>query len=228
MKKILTIILFLGAGFPATAQDARQILARAKALYDQVTDYKAAATLKTNVLFIKAPLASVKVYYKTPDKLKIRNEKGVSFIPKGTVNVNLNNVLGLKNFEAVGSGKEKINGTECSVVKIFPLDDAENITRATLYIDEAKGLVLKSVISTRENGTYELLMWYKKYSTWGLPDKVELTFNTRDYKLPKGVTIDYDNGTGRDVKQVKEKKGKVEITYSSYEINKGLPDSIFL
>ena len=108
------------------------------------------------------------------------------------------------------------------------MSDAENITRATLYIDEARLLVLKSVISTRENGTYELLMEYKKFAEWGLPDKVQLSFNTRDYKLPKGVTIDYDNGAGRNKPAAdKNQKGKVEITYSSYIINKGVPDSVF-
>jgi outer membrane lipoprotein-sorting protein len=61
-----------------------------------------------------------------------------------------------------------------------------------------------------------------------LPDKVELSFNTRDYKLPKGVTVDYDNGTGKDpARTAKNQKGKVEIDYSSYEINKGVPDSAF-
>lgn len=114
------------------------------------------------------------------------------------------------------------------MIKIFPLSDEENITRATLYIDEARLLMIKSVISTRENGTYELVMTYKKYAEWGLPDNVELSFNTRDYKLPKGVTIDYDNGTGKDpARDKKNQKGKVEIAYSSYEINKGVSDTVF-
>jgi outer membrane lipoprotein-sorting protein len=61
-----------------------------------------------------------------------------------------------------------------------------------------------------------------------LPDKVELTFNTKDYKLPKGVSIDYDNGTNKaNEAKMKNKKGKVEITYSNYSINKGVPDSVF-
>jgi len=111
-------------------------------------------------------------------------------------------------------------------VKIFPLSDEENITRATLYIDEQRSLVIRSVISTRENGTYELLMHYKKYMDYGLPDKVELTFNTRDYKLPKGISIDYDNGAEKKDRE-SSRKGKVEISYTGYVINQGVPDSVF-
>ncbi len=227
-QRLLFLLMASCITLLAPAQAAKELLQKVKAKYDKVNDYTASGKMKTNVIFIKAPVATIKVYYKKPDRLKIKNESGVSFIPKGSANVNMNNVLGLSNFEAVESGTEKIAGINCKVIKIFPLSDEENITRATLYIDEARLLMIKSVISTRENGTYELVMTYKKYAEWGLPDNVELSFNTRDYKLPKGVTIDYDNGTGKDpARDKKNQKGKVEIAYSSYEINKGVSDTVF-
>ncbi len=228
MKKYFSLLILLAAAFQVQAQDVKELLKKVKVKYDKVNDYTATGKMKTNVVFIKAPVATVKIYYKKPDKLKIKNESGISFIPKGSVNINMNNVLGLNNFEAVAAGSQKINGTDCKVVKIFPLSDEENITRATLYIDEKELLVIKSVISTKENGTYELLMSYKNYSSYGLPDKVILTFNTKDYKLPKGITIDYDNGTSKEKEeQMKNKKGKVEINYSNYSINKGVDDTVF-
>jgi hypothetical protein len=62
-----------------------------------------------------------------------------------------------------------------------------------------------------------------------LADKVIFSFNTKEYKLPKGVTFDYDDGTQKkeDNDKIKNKKGKVEISYSGYIINKGVPDSVF-
>jgi outer membrane lipoprotein-sorting protein len=228
MKKYFFFFLLLVTISQVQAQEVKELLQKVKVKYDKVNDYTATGKMKTNVVFIKAPVATVKIYYKRPDKLKIKNESGISFIPKGSVNINMNNVLGLNNFEAVASGTEKVNGVDCRVVKIFPLSDEENISRATLYIDEKQLLVLKSVISTKENGTYELVMSYKNYASYGLPDKVELTFNTKDYKLPKGVSIDYDNGTSKDnAEKMKNKKGKVEITYSNYSINKGVSDAVF-
>ncbi len=228
MRKYLLLIMGCIAVLAGNTQDVKALLKSVKAKYDLVTDYTATGKMKTNVLFIKAPIATVRIFYKKPDKLRIRNEKGISFIPKGSVNINMNNVLGLNNFEALDGGTEKINGIDCKVVKIFPLSDDENITRATLYINEKENLVQKSVISTKENGTYELLMTFKNYAGYGLPDKVILTFNTRDYKLPKGITVDYDNGTTENKKdKTKSKKGSVEISYSNYVINKGVPDSAF-
>lgn len=229
MRNQFLLYQLLLTGFLPTAaqtQDIRSLLQQVKAKYDRVSDYTADGRLKTNVLFIKAPVARVKVYFRKPDQLKIRNEKGVSFIPKGSVNINMNNVLGLQSYEALESGTETVNGTLCRVVRIFPLSESDAITRATLYIDEKQLLVLKSVISTRENGTYELLLQYRTWASWGLPDRVNLTFNTREYKLPKGISIDYDNGAG-NAPEPKDKKGRVEIEYSGYRINQGVPDAVF-
>jgi outer membrane lipoprotein-sorting protein len=72
-------------------------------------------------------------------------------------------------------------------------------------------------------------MQYGKFAQWGLPDKVVVTFNTKDYKLPKGVTFEYEAGEKPVSKEeaLKNKKGKVEITYQSYQINQGFSDAVF-
>lgn len=72
-------------------------------------------------------------------------------------------------------------------------------------------------------------MTYGKYAEYGLADKVIFSFNTKDYKLPKGITFDYDDGSKKeqDPNKLKNKKGKVEIVYSGYSINKGVSDTVF-
>jgi hypothetical protein len=179
------------------------------------------------VVFIKAPIASVKVYYKKPDKMKIVNEKGISFIPKGSVNINLAKFLSAAgNYEIVDAGKEAASGLR--ILKLLPTDENSEIVLSTLYIDEKAELVKKAKNTTRDNGTYELDMTYGKYSSFGLPDKVIFSFNTKDYKLPKGVTFDYDGGGEKKPDDaMKNKKGRVEITYAEYIINKGVDDMIF-
>jgi hypothetical protein len=58
---------------------------------------------------------------------------------------------------------------------------------------------------------------------------VIFSFNTKDYKLPKGVTFEYDAGETAKTQEdkLKNKKGKVEILYENYLINKGVDDSVF-
>ena len=177
--------------------------------------------------FIKAPIASVKVYYKKPDKMKIVNESGISFIPKGSVNINLAKFLSAAGeYEIVDAGKE--TGTGLRVLKLLPADENSDIVLSTLYIDEKAELVIKAKNTTRDNGTYELEMTYGRYASFGLPDKVIFSFNTKEYKLPKGVTFDYDDGDEKKKDEsMKNMKGKVEITYAEYIINKGVDEAIF-
>ena len=228
MKKIILALfslLLVVAAAQASDPTAVALLASVKKKYDLVNDYSARARLVTNVIFIKAPVSQVTVYYRKPDQLLVKNEKGISFIPKGTVHINMNNVLALTNFEALLSGTEMVDGVLCKVVKIFPLSEEESITRATLYIDPEQLLVRRSVVSTKESGTYSIKMKYGAFSWCGLPSVVDMEFNTRDYKLPKGTTLDYDNGTKKA--EGLPQKGKVTIQYQQYTLNKGLPASLF-
>lgn len=227
MKKIL-IFLFMVSSHLLSAQTAEEIIGKVKAKLDKVNDYEASGKMKTNVIFIKAPVANVKVYYKKPNKLRINNENGISFIPKGSVNINLNNIfINTTGFDMIDMGKE--SGTNLRIIKLLPKDENAEVVLSTVYIDETLSLIKKAKTTTKENGTYELEMTYGKYASYGLADKVVFSFNTKDYKLPKGITFDYDDGTRRQETpdKLKNKKGKVEISYSIYTINKGVPDSVF-
>lgn len=227
MKTLFLSVLFLTAG-GLMAQTPEELVNQVKAKLDQVNDYEAEGKMRTNVIFIKAPVAKVKVYYKKPNRLRINNESGISFIPKGSVNINLSNIfLNPSGFDMIDQGKEA--GTGFRVIKLLPRDENSDVVLSTLYIDEKLLLIRKAKTTTRENGTYELEMTYGKYAAWGLADKVVFSFNTKDYKLPKGITFDYDDGTRRPeaTDKMKDKKGKVEILYTSYTINKGVPDTVF-
>ena len=227
MKKFLLSVLLVHLVAAANSQAIEDIINKVKAKLDKVNDYEAQGKMKTNVVFIKAPIATVKVYYKKPNKLRISNESGISFIPKGSVNINLANIfINTNGFDMIDMGKEA--KTNLRIIKLLPKDENSEVVLSTLYIDEAQSLIKKAKTTTKENGTYELEMTYGKYIEYGLADKVIFTFNSKDYKLPKGVTFDYDDGSKKEsTDKLKDKKGKVEISYSSYIINKGVPDSVF-
>ena len=228
MKKIFLIIVLFSAWSIAKAQTAEELIQKVKAKLDKVSDYEAKGKMKTNVIFIKAPIANVKVYYKKPNKLRINNESGISFIPKGSMNINLGNIfINTTGFDIIDVGKE--SGTNLRIIKLLPKDESADVVLSTVYIDETQFLIKRAKTTTKENGTYELEMSYGKYAEYGLADKVIFSFNTKDYKLPKGITFDYDDGSKKEQTpdKLKNKKGKVELSYSSYIINKGVADSVF-
>lgn len=209
----------------AYSQPAVDLLQKVRARLDQVSDYQAAGTMKTNVSFLKEPQAAVTVYFKKPDKLKIKNDKGISLVPKGAVTVSLNNLL-KGSYTVLDGGADTTHGQKVRVIKLLPQDENADLVLSTFWVDEQRQVILHARTTTRDNGTYEVDMTYGKYIAYALPDKVIFTFNVKNYKLPKGITFDYDDGSKKP-QAAANAKGRVELDYSSYLINKGVPDSVF-
>lgn len=226
MKKIqLTVFLLVVMHCFAGAQPVTELLKKVKARLEKVNDYEATGKMKTDVVFLKIPVSNIKSYYKKPNRFKLTRQNGVSLLPKSGVSVNLGSLLLTDEYSAIDAGYSTINGKKARVVKLLPVSEQTDVVLTTLYIDESALVILRSNTTTRENGTYEMELFYGKYTDWGLPDKVIFSFNTKDYKLPKGITLEYDDGT-KASDLPKNKKGKVEITYSSYIINKGVSDAL--
>ncbi len=227
MKKHLVLMGLMAIVCGTTfSQDVTLLVKKVKAKLDKVNDYTADGKMKTDIAFIKAPAGKVKVLYRRPNSFKLKRENGISILPKGGVSVNMSSVLAGDNYSVIPSGESIVDGKAVKVVKLLPTDESGDVVLTTLYIDEAELLIKKSITNTKENGTFEMEMKYGNYASYGLPDKVIFSFSTKDYKLPKGVTLEFE--TGDAPKQtLKNKKGRVEIVYTSYTINKGIADSEF-
>jgi outer membrane lipoprotein-sorting protein len=211
-------------------ENVNALIQKVNAKIEKVNDYTAEGKMKTKVVFLKVPVSAVKIYFKKPNRLKIKNEKGISFVPKGAVSINISNIVNGEKYTALDAGMDKIGNTAVRVVKLLPTDDNADIVLSTIYIDEANLLIKKAKTTTRENGSYELEMTYGKYSAYGLPDKIIFTFNTKEYKLPKGITFDFDDGESAKSnipRGLNKNKGQAEITFDSYIINKGVSDAVF-
>ena len=60
-----------------------------------------------------------------------------------------------------------------------------------------------------------------------LPDKMIFSIDVKKFKIPKSVAADINNNDNKVDKTKDPKKGKIFITLSNYQINKGIPDTIF-
>ncbi len=193
-----------------------------------VNDYVAEGVMKTDVSFIKASLGKVKVYFKKPNLLKVKKEGGISLLPKGGVSVTINSLLNTKQYIALPAGTQEYKGKTLRVIKLVPTDEKLDWVISTLWIDPNDALVYKTFTTTKENGSYEITMEYGDYANMGLPSKIIFAFNTKDYKLPNGITLEFgDEDPDAKKRALKNKKGTIEITYRNYIINKGVSNTMF-
>ena len=229
MRRLTRLSILLFSAFFVTlcsyAQDADALIKQVRDKLNTVKDYQAEGTLVMNVSFMKVPPSAITVYFRNPDKFRIKKKDGISIVPKGGMSINLNSLFsGDAKFAAVPAGTSNFEGKTLTVVKMLPLDEQSDIVVSTLYIDDKAALIRKAITTTKESGTYEIEMTYGKYASWGLPDKVVFLFNTKNYKLPKGLAFDYDTG---EKPVTTDQKGRVEISYSGYVVNKGVKEEVF-
>jgi len=222
---ILGFLLFLQLTLAAQNSPVVEKVRQKLAL---VNDYVAEGVMKTDVSFIKASLGKVKVFYKKPNLIKVKKDGGISLLPKGGVSITMNSLLNTDQYIAIASGKQLYKGKTLEVYKLVPTDDRLEWVISTLWIDPVESLVYKTFTTTKENGSFEITMEYGDYAAFGLPSKIIFGFNTKDYKLPNGITLEFGDEAPVSKEQAKKnKKGTIEITYSKYTINKGLSNASF-
>lgn len=222
---ILGFLLFLQLTLTAQTSPVVEKVRQKLAL---VNDYVAEGIMKTDVSFIKASLGKVKVFYKKPNLIKVKKDGGISLLPKGGVSITMNSLLNTDQYIAIASGKQFYKGKTLDVYKLVPTDDRLEWVISTLWIDPVESLVYKTFTTTKENGSFEITMEYTDYAAYGLPSKIIFGFNTKDYKLPNGITLEFGDEAPVSKEQAKKnKKGTIEITYSKYTINKGISNASF-
>ena len=89
LKFFLPLFIFSFLLTGAQAQDAASLVKSIQSKLEKINDYEADAKFKTEISFLKVPDAVVKIYYKKPDKIKIKNQNGISLVPKETVSISL-------------------------------------------------------------------------------------------------------------------------------------------
>ena len=229
MKKFLLLLIGVFAVGLSYSQSADAVVAKLKSKLLSVKDYEAKGMLKTDVAFLKLPISTVRIFYKFPDLFRIKKDGGISVLPKGGIRINMNSLITEGNYTSLSAGRIVWKDADLAVLKLIPNGESSDIVLTTLYVDDKAMLIRRAITTTKDNGTYEMEMEYGKYAKWGLPDKAIMIFNTKDYKLPKGITFEYDASISQKSKEKKplSKQGRIEISYASYEINKGLAADIF-
>lgn len=220
MKYPTLIITAFLMGMYSSAQDVNTLIKLVKNKLDNINRYQATGTMKTSIAYLKIPIAKVNIQYRKPNELTIKSNNGVTFVPKGVDAISLQKIFSSE-FTAIDGGTEKIKQKVLRVVRLLPTSQQSNIVLSTVYINPSDLVVEKSSTTTKDEGTYEMEMQYGKYIQLGLPDKVTFTFNAKDYKIPKGLTLDFDNASSKNQKIDKTmlNKGKAEIVFQQYTIN---------
>jgi outer membrane lipoprotein-sorting protein len=228
MKNFLVIVIFLLFGLDGFAQqpDARIIIKGVNEKFAKVKDYQANARIDTRISFLKILPQKAIVYFKQPDKFRIKST-GIAILPKQQFD-NLFSLLRKEDaYEAFVSGAEVIQGRPTVLLNIIPRADTSDLVLAKTWVDTKENLIMRSQLTTKSNGTVLIDYQYGKYSDYALPDQIKFTVEVKKFKIPKAVSADI-NSTASKVPPGKEPKtGNIIIDLKEYKINLGVADSYF-
>lgn len=234
MKKLFSIILAISViNINSTRADeltALYVSLRTKVL--SVKDYIADVKMKIDVNYMHIPQLKGKLYFKMPDKMRLERHGGISLLPKKNINLTLSNLIPSGTVTVIDAGIGVIAGKKVRIIKVIPEDDMNNIVLTKIWVNEEDLLALRTETTTRSDGTLIMDLEFGNYKKYALPDKVTIHLDLKDFKVPKGVTMDYNEAetsqiieekTGKPKKQ----KGTIEIKYLNYIINSNFSNEVF-
>ncbi len=227
MNKIWIFLILTAVCF-AKNDKPEEILDKVKEEFSKVEDYEVNVNIKVDVNFLKVPDAQATIYYKQPDKIRLKSE-GFALLPKEGLNFSPYSFL-KGDYTAIFDKEQNVDGNPCYQIKVIPLGDRGDLILTSLWIDKQKYIIRKIESTTKANGTFIIDLKYENNMKYPLPSSMIFAFNVQKMQMPKEITGDIaeeDNEGKNKRSRDKTTRGKVYINYSDYKINTGLPDSIF-
>lgn len=225
--KIIFFFLLISNQIFSQSKNPEEILKHVADNFNKVKDYTAEISIKVNVEFIKVPEAKAKIFFKQPDKVHLKSD-GFAMLPKNGMEFSPTSLINTKH-TAIYENDVLLDGIKTSVVKIIPLGNQDDIILSTLWIDQDKQLIRKVESTTKTNGIFVIDFSYSDGFKYPLPEEIVFSFNTDKMNIPLNIN---DDSTTEKPKKKNGKpdgitKGRVIVKYSNYEVNKGIPDSVF-
>ncbi|MBK7148103.1 MAG: hypothetical protein IPH78_04585 [Bacteroidetes bacterium] len=223
-----TLLLLVGITMSVEmtmAQTAKETIARVNQHFAKVKDYAADIAMNFQIPGVNIEPISGKVYYKTPDKFRVKT-KGIVFLPKQNPYYALAMLKDTNAYTAILSGNEKIGNSNCAIINVIPNSETDLIL-GKFWIDNARGVVMKSQLTTKSNGTIMVENRYGNMLTYALPDKIVFTVDMTKFKVPKAVAVDLNSKSKKSNNESNKGTGTIELQFSNYALNKQLKDEVF-
>jgi outer membrane lipoprotein-sorting protein len=209
----------------AQDMDPYQLVNEVKNHFQKVKNYEADVQIKVDVDFVKIPLREGKIYFRQPDKIKVK-AKGFALLPKPGINFFPSSLLNEK-YAAIYVKDERIDGVNTHMIKLIPTSDSSSIILSTLWIDPVRLIIRKIETTTKSEGTYKATVFFKPQpDAFDLPSQIIFYFDLKQEQLPIGLSGEFEADENKR-KGKKNSKGTVTVSYLNYSVNGALDEKIF-
>ncbi len=202
-----------------TNDDGTNYLEKVSENFSQIKDYSVDVRVHFDLESVKSPDMSAKIYYKTPDKVKI-DSKGTFLLPK-EVGVFNPRIFNADNFNVNVEGNLEYDGHPAVRLSLSPKKESFRNHDIILTVDKSDWLIKEISIEPARGSMMDAKIKYGRAGGFELPSEIDVNLN-----LPPADTSRANPGFRRDFRN--GLTGSVEIYYSNYNVNSGLSDSLFV
>ena len=215
-----------------------EIIKKTQQQFEKANDYQVTMRIQLKVPGFRMPKKKYKVYFKQPDKLKIKS-RGFGMLPKtGIFTSPQDNFDNLKNMRLLSretaDGKILIKGDV--IVDSLKLKMPNDYARlgfkpsVTVKIDTNKWVIDNIITELDTLKLVEITNEYKNIdNTFTMPSASTVQYFVKDAKLSGWLKKDITSIVGKNPLQKSNDmvEGRISIIYEDYIINKGIKDKIF-
>lgn len=209
-----TWTLILGA---SQESKGRTYLENAIHKFEGVNDYVVDVKVHLNLKEVQMPDMEARIYFKSPDKIKI-DSKGFFLMPKDVGIINPRKFNPDK-YEIAVVDTLTYGGDPAVKLSLVPKNDVTGNRNILLTIDKKDWLIMEVSTAPYPGREASARITYEDIDGFEMPAKVEV-------RLDVGKMNGMER-FGHQARRINEFNGTVEIYYSNYKINSGLPDKIF-
>ena len=209
---ILLFGIFYGMAVNAQGTDGNLLKIRQQ--LEQVTEARANASLELNIDFINMPMKQAEFHYRKGKPISYTSEDFI-IIPKRGMDFSWSELF-RHEFMTVDRGTEIIGSRALKVLNVIPIDRKADFAIMTLKLDTTAGHIIIAEITSKNDGSYSLLLDYEENVPF--PNKITVEFALERIRIPlnfmgKDTEIDKEQLKGDGLK-----KGKILLTMQWHEI----------
>jgi hypothetical protein len=214
MKRLILVFITVLLIQNIRAQNVDPLLLEIRQQMELIAEARAAAELILDVDFIKMPVKYAEIHYKRDQPVSYTSDNFI-IIPKKGLDFSWSELF-RHDFMTVDRGVESVAGKALKVLNIIPLDKKADFAIMTLKLDTVLMHIREAEITTKNEGSYRLLLSYTGSSAF--PDQVVVEFELERIKIPlsfmgKDTEIDKTH-----LKSDELKKGSITLNLVWQEI----------
>ncbi len=227
MKKIFFLLCCLFTLQASADDESKRLIRELNKKFFQLNDYSADIFMKFDIPGVKMNSMKGKVFFKKPNKFRIKT-KGIFFLPKQNPMQQVNSMfLDTTAYTTVISGYETIDNRQCAIINMIPMKNDQELILGKFWVDISNPLIVRSQITTRNNGTIATRNVFGDMVQYALPSKVVIEVEMSKMKVPKMMAMDLKKKSTDKSKGNEKEKGSIELSFSGFKINTKLPDQVF-